>query len=435
MAFILLVCSEVRSEKINIEFPFEVVPTLNEFSDLVERVFRFEASNSNRPNVEPLFLIGRIQVYSDDNRQWEDLVSADQFHMYDQLYVFRRNAAVVDNSSRREIPRPRTSVYFSTGPSAARPSSSPVPTQQLERAVAPQIAPSIPPSRLQSRSSTQVESVSERDISRIAVEEERKEPTRYSRRAERQTPRQQVNAPESTAGGQLSGRGDVNDPLRVVFDVADRRHYTALVLHDFVTLFKVVNLALPGHLIEQMFTQYARGGVGAARPRSNSTSEAIMNFSDFSEWAKAYGTIANALYQRILSIDQERRLVERQDEIDHRLSDLEQERSDLEESLRRVHADIVREHDRRGAVQDDLEALLKERIVGREEELLLIEKEIRVQQQRELLKKEEQEYIQLADMRKRRSESTRSFSGVVEQGNTSMARPIYSTPSRPAYRV
>jgi hypothetical protein len=135
MAFTLLVCSDISGHKLNLELPFKDKPQLPNLHASIESVFEFETQQRRRNNSPPsrnngpipsspaeqgggggrTFALGRVQIYSDEIRQWVDLVSSSQIHPYDQLYAYQRHSDDTDGAgSGRELPPPVSSGYFTS---------------------------------------------------------------------------------------------------------------------------------------------------------------------------------------------------------------------------------------------------------------------------------------------------------------------------------
>ncbi|KAJ9444119.1 flagellar protein essential for flagellar pocket biogenesis [Diplonema papillatum] len=109
MAFTLLVCGDLFSEKINLELPFPHRPSLQELQNHVQNVFTSEMHAMPKPpgaGAPEKFVVSRIQIYDDVLLRWADLTSPQQLHQYDQLYCFQPRSPW-QTDVRKDLPPPR----------------------------------------------------------------------------------------------------------------------------------------------------------------------------------------------------------------------------------------------------------------------------------------------------------------------------------------
>lgn len=415
MAFVLLACAEVRGEKLNLELPFEARPTVADLMEVIERVFRFEASNAiqssltpQRDASEPIFTISSVQVYADDARHWAELTSPHQLHMYDQLFVVRKYIPLTENA-RKEIPRPRVSQYFA---GRAAPVSMPPPPRASSSQ--PQTARTAA-----SYSATPRTTVgSEYHGADVVIP-----PPQHRRHEEVAPTYASVRGGSSggAAGGVLIKEGGVmsasinqallegsatpQEILRVVFEAADKRRHGVITSYDLGSLFRQLAVHVQPDALDEMFTTFAQSGQSRGSP------DTVMSLKDFAVWAESYEATLSSMFERIISIEKEHRLNEAQRDAASKITDLSRQKQELEDALRRLDGDLHREHDRKRSLEDELDELLRDRQSDTADDQVVIDKEIRVQHHRFLLRQEENDFAQVASNSKRRSGTVnRSYS-------------------------
>jgi hypothetical protein len=420
MAFVLLACAEVRGEKLNLELPFEGRPTIADLMEVVERVFRFESSNAvqsspstQRDSSEPIFTIAAVQIYADDTRHWAELTSPHQLHMYDQLFVVRKYIPLSEGA-RKEIPRPRSSQYFA-GRSASV--SMPPPPRAATTSSQPQSArggSAMQPTAASGSYSTTPRSGNENN----------------ARRGEDLLPARGVSALamgapiipgalSSTIGqALLEGSATPQEVLRVVFEAADKRRHGVITSYDLGTLFRQLSIHVQPEALDEMFTTFAQSG------QSRGSQDTVMSLKDFAAWADSYESTLASMFERIISIEKESRLNEAQRDAATKITELARQKQEMEEAVRRLEQDLHREHDRKHALEDELDELLRDRQADASDDQVVIDKEIRVQHHRFLLRQEENDFAQVTSNSKRRSGtvsrsySTQSATGLQQIGGT-----------------
>ncbi|CUI14782.1 SMC domain-containing protein, putative [Bodo saltans] len=424
MAFVLLACAEVRGEKLNLELPFEGRPTISDLLEVVERVFRFEASNaiqssptSQRDSSEPIFTIAAVQIYADESRHWAELTSPHQLHMYDQLFIVRKYIPLSEGA-RKEIPRPRTSQYFAGRAASV---SMPPPPRVASSSSQPQSARGVP----------QQQPVAATSGSYSTTPRSGND----SRRGEDLLPARGVSALAAAGnnnngqtGGVLSatisqalleGSATPQEVLRVVFEAADKRRHGVITSYDLGSLFRHLAIHIQPEALDEMFTTFAQSG------QSRGSQDTVMSLKDFSAWADSYESTLTSMFERIISLEKEHRLGEALRDAATKITDLARQKQELEEAIRRLDQDLHREHDRKHSLDDELDELLRDRQIDASEDQVVIDKEIRVQHHRFLLRQEENDFAQVTSNSKRRSGTvSRSYS------TQSMNGQISGTPGR-----
>ena len=381
MSFVLLVCSEIVGEKVNLEFPFPQKPAVAELYETVERVFRFETSNSSRAHLgQQLYTISKVQVYSDEARQWVDLHSSGQLHAYDQLYVFPRGARMETDSARRELPRPRSSLYFA----AKVGNLNGLPTPSKLESVQPLAAPAAPVERSVSNGQDRHSAA---DIPLPPPPSSR--PVAYN--SQPNTPRGGVQSargdyPHHSASSSygavannnsLGGVLDVVSPheqARICFEYADRRRNGVINAHDFFDLFRSFNIRFAKELCDEMF------------------SSTIGNRDTMSFLA--------TLFSRLQAKERGEQLREAQKQNEEVIGDLTRQKEKLESALKRLNDDLRREHQRADGIAEHLRLIDIQLLEEDDEEIALLEKEVRVQQHRAMLKREEEDLQYLTKKRR-----------------------------------
>eukprot|EP01059_Diplonema_ambulator_P000775 TRINITY_DN10625_c0_g1_i3.p1 TRINITY_DN10625_c0_g1~~TRINITY_DN10625_c0_g1_i3.p1 ORF type:complete len:369 (+),score=125.93 TRINITY_DN10625_c0_g1_i3:45-1109(+) len=111
--FTLLVCSDMFGSKVNLEITFSALPTIGELTRRIEDVCTQEMY-CIRPTgamVPPDGIkVSRLQIYDDIQLKWVDLISSQQLHEYDQIYVFQAQTPwQIDTQQDLPAPRPPTS--------------------------------------------------------------------------------------------------------------------------------------------------------------------------------------------------------------------------------------------------------------------------------------------------------------------------------------
>lgn len=411
----MLICAEVYNEKLNLEFPFESRPTIPDLIDTIERVFRFESSQfyhryyqqgssssaagssqaraSSAP-VEPIFSVLQAQVYVDEVRQWADLNNASQLHMYDQLYVIRKFVAPSDGGNgRRELPRPRPTLYFtqtgSGGGAASQQRESTPLDQSHSMMVVPASAPPTArgialPAPSQARRVVEVP-----DVTPLSSR-----PPYVS--SARPPPLVDVNLLDAT-------EVPVHDMARTVFEVCDRRRHGVIDQNDLLQLLKRVAItSISRETVQNFFEVYATSGTSAGAPDS------VMSFRDFCVFTSNYAMFLKTCFDRLVSLEKEVILRDSAQQVAMEINSMQEEKRALEEKIQKLHASMLYQKERATSLEEELHETLQVRQEDAPEEQALLDQEVRVQHQRYLLRKEEEGLAQLAMSTKRRSFSSQS---------------------------
>eukprot|EP01064_Diplonema_japonicum_P017007 TRINITY_DN2505_c4_g1_i1.p1 TRINITY_DN2505_c4_g1~~TRINITY_DN2505_c4_g1_i1.p1 ORF type:complete len:402 (+),score=123.44 TRINITY_DN2505_c4_g1_i1:79-1284(+) len=103
-AFPVCVCSDLYETKVNLEIPFNARPTMPELTQKIKDFFDYEANTMKPPTaVSRTFQISRMQVYNDELGKWDDLHRTEQLAPNSQVYCFQPH--IVDTQA--DLPRVR----------------------------------------------------------------------------------------------------------------------------------------------------------------------------------------------------------------------------------------------------------------------------------------------------------------------------------------
>lgn len=437
MSFTLLVCSDIRARKVNLELPFPSHPSsIEELSRIVQEVFRVEEMDIKkamglldaRP-CEP-FTINRLQRYDDDDQSWASLSGIDSLQPYDQLYVFRRNTAAADISTQRELPPPRRSKFFDAvcsstvsrtevprseelyGPPVDCPHNgttvqNSLPLQQHTPGRAP---PNYSPHSVAHTSADQQPFPVEMHQSATKSDSAAYLPTAASlpyrfpgnhiggestTRHHGLTPPPKVSRPttvleDSSSRNLIYRERTTQDRTAYLFQVGDATRQGFLTARDLEGIFRASDIRFPSAVIEDLHLHFARGG--------------RMTKEEFSRYAVDFPVAVNIAYQRLTNQQRERELVAAQREHAHEVQSLQRQARELEERLT-VTRRTQEQHEKQcRKLQEDVQTIYQQRDPSyREEEQRLLDKEVSVFKYRERLSREEEEYERLAIERRRRS--------------------------------
>ncbi|RNF13402.1 calmodulin-like protein containing EF hand [Trypanosoma conorhini] len=417
MLFVVLACTDIRGEKLNVELPFREPPdSLAEFYRILERVFRGEendvkakkAETSTHPS-EP-FTVSRVQRYEEDTQMWVELGDVRQLHLHDQLYVFRRHATRADISTRRDIPAPRRSPYFfasralglantsaepelnlnrTSGASPSPPAYSSVPQRPLTSAVPRNEGRNSTNGTIQTLPVHQLEGSAGVTQSNAAPV-----PTVERRRSD-----------PSTAKENLS-----SEQVGVVFAAGDSSHRGYLTLRDFQGMLNTCEIQFPAEAAEELHRCFATEKCG----------EAVMGFRDFQNFAREFVQTASVAYTRLVVRERQRVIEQEQRDNASALDGLQTEMKALEERLELVQRHIARNKEKETRLRSELDELRRlDYSDYREQEQRLLSKEVVVFRYRQKLQEEESDYERLVAERRQQGPNMSLGQGPVQAGGYS----------------
>ncbi|EPY40129.1 calmodulin-like protein containing EF hand [Angomonas deanei] len=390
MSFILLACSDIRAQKVNLEFPFaSPPPSIQALRSVFEQVFRKEEEaikeglgvSDLRP-CEP-FTINKLQKYDDDSQTWTEITAVDQLQSYDQLYIFRKNSTKADISPQRELPPPRRSTHFSpvmqqasVSPLRVRPSAdgrgSPFQNSPTNRA-------SFMPGRGQS-------------------------PTGANLSQNRPSGGVVSNHPSPADGSYGAYYRERTTPERIeyLFRVGDGQRVGYLNFKGFESIFRSSDIRFPTDVVQDLHGHFARQTGG----------EMIMSFDDFQRYANEFPVAINVAYQRLTNQEKEEALLNAQRDNARALDQAQRNLQDLENRLAAARQQLNNEDQRKNRLAADMNELHKQRDPEFcHDEQKLLDKEVSVFKYRERLSIEERDYERLAMERRRRNQQQGRPSG------------------------
>ncbi|EAN87970.1 hypothetical protein C3747_123g123 [Trypanosoma cruzi] len=402
MSFTVLACTDIRGEKVNVELPFREPPAaLAELYSTLEHVFRGEEKDINTKRVEKStrpsepFTVSRVQRYEEDTQGWVELTDVRQLRVHDQLYVFRKHATRDDISSRRDIPAPRSSLYFSG-------------LRLLDVAkVDAEHGMGLNHTGNRSPSTPIIPYLSQRPGASVGT-----------RNANRRTTNDFSNtAPvfhANSSGGVTSngtivpatehGRnvyfglteGLTSEQVDVVFAVGDSNQQGYLTVRDLQGIFHTCQIQFPADVVEDLHRFFAKEKRG----------EAVMTHQDFYDFAREFVQTVSVAYFR-LGIHERQKVIEQERrENSAALDELQLQRKALEERLEAVQRQITKEQEKKARLRNELGELERTNDPDcREQEQRLLNKEFSVFQYRQKLHQEEKDYERLAAERRRRAPS------------------------------
>ena len=101
------VCADIAGKKVNLELPFNGVPSIGELTRRIDDVFSSEM-RVLQPGFGERFLTTKMQVYDDRHLKWVDLLSSDQITTDRcQVYAFKENGGSPVRDIQQEMPAPR----------------------------------------------------------------------------------------------------------------------------------------------------------------------------------------------------------------------------------------------------------------------------------------------------------------------------------------
>lgn len=441
MSFIIVACSDIRAQKVNIELPFErPPPSVDVLRSVLETVFRQEEEaikrdlgyTDTRP-CEP-FTINRLQRYDDDTMSWSEVTSIDMLQTYDQLYVFRKNSTKADISTQRELPAPRPSEFFvdptatagghrlAAAPSEPQAQSSfhtpragnragdynggryevsPASQPRVSAGGSPYAAGSAPPSS-SSRPSGRYNAGPAGDFDPYPASAALPVAGRSSPGAASGVP-PSTTTPSGAAAPSPSSYyyKERTTPERVeyLFRLGSQPNGgTVLTEKTFEHIFRLANVAFPVEVHQDLFAHFANG-TGA-----NGAVGGTMNYEGFQEFATYFPVLVNITYQRITNQDREEAIRGAQRDNGKQLEHARRQVQELEARLAAARKAAQEAEQRQARLQEDLYDISMQRDPDycRDEQKLL-DKEVSVFKYRERLSREEQDYERLAIERRKRA--------------------------------
>ncbi|KAG5474367.1 hypothetical protein LSCM1_03147 [Leishmania martiniquensis] len=414
MSFMLMACTDIRGEKVNIELPFEQPPAsvdiLRTFLELLfrqeEEAIKCSMGYTDTRACEP-FTITRLQRYDDDSQSWADVTSIDVLQTYDQLYVFRKNSTKADISTQRELPPPRVSEYFydlaAPGPfHTPRVSSHPrengaaaasAPISGHVRSVSPnQVRPS-------ARGSPYRGSGASNSAPAIRPSERYLKDDSYPA---------SVTPPTSTSGAPIPPPPsstfyykERTTPERVEYLFSFGRQSSdgaVLTLPSFEHIFRMGSIAFPAEVLQDLFAHFATREEGGGEDTST------MSEEGFQEFAMYFPVLVNITYQRITNQNREEAIRAAQADNNRQVKNARRRLQDLEAQLVAARRELQQGEQRQARLQEDLYNLNVQRDPDYcQEEQKLLDKEVSVFKYRERLSREERDYERLAIERRKRA--------------------------------
>ncbi|EKF38485.1 hypothetical protein MOQ_001305 [Trypanosoma cruzi marinkellei] len=402
MSFYLLACTDIRGEKVNVELPFrEPPPVLAELYRTLEYVFRGEENDfitkqvekSTRPS-EP-FTVSRVQRYEADTQAWVELTDVRQLRVHDQLYVFRKHATKADISTRRDIPAPRSSLYFSGLRSLD------VAKLDAEHGMGPNhtenkspSTPTIPYLVQQPGASFGTRSDNRRTTNDFS------NPTPvYHANSSGGVASNGALVPATEHGRNVySGltEGITPEQVDVVFAVGDSNQRGYLTVRDLQGIFHACQIQFPMDVVEELHCFFAKEKRG----------EAVMTHQDFHDFAREFVQTVSVAYLRLGIHERQKVIEQEQRENAAAVDELQVQKKVLEERLEAVQRQLTKEQEKKARLRNELGELERANDPDyREQEQRLLNKEFSVFQYRQKLHQEENDYEQLAAERRRRAPS------------------------------
>lgn len=446
MSYSLHIASDVAQEKVNLEVPFGHQPGIDELRQVCESLLTQELVAREGSNAGK-FGVGRMQIYDDDATQWVDLVSTAQIHPFDQLYVFPLDLENICQQ-RRELPPPRQVQL----PRVGRSGSAYAIPEPPHRSASATHQPALRSTSQFSSSGVDAQFASQpRDTVTPTITSASVYPSNNGQTISSQSQHQQQSRGPNANGGSVntsvvpppSAQMNREDKIRFVFDRVDSSRRGFVTSRDFGDTLSHFGILFSATVINEMFGSVLDSVDGASQfQRSSNGGAPHWNLVDFTQWTRLFPVTFSVLYQRLFSRERKVELSatkatredalaalrQRRDAIARQLQEVEQEIDGELRAVQQIDAEMVEVQSRRS--QDD------------EEEQVIMDKEISIQHQRALLRREERDYEQLAERRglipDRRGEgnaadSGSSYSSIPHSGAyggavSSTARSLYSTP-------
>ncbi|KAH9583998.1 BILBO1 [Trypanosoma melophagium] len=406
MVFTVLACTDILGAKINIELPFDELPAkIDELHRTLEGVFRAEEkamrqqdsttlNGKTRPPSEP-FALSHVQRYEDDKQAWTALKDVRQLRAYDQLYVFRKHATKADISAQREIPAPRTTIFFP-------------PRYTAGRVLGGGFSKSAQPQSLSSPLLRQGEG---KEGPSLSTSPNTRSGERVHSNGDSYTPlmrRRENRAGSPNGGGNLVSSRDhthngctethtgdiVQDQVDTVFGIGDPTHKGYLTLRDFQNIFRACQIQFPSDVVEDLHRSFAKEKRG----------EPVMSFHDFHSYARDFGQAINIIYSRWKNQERGRILEQAQRDAASNVDDFQMQKRALEERLEAIKKQLEREQEKQARLQNEADEIRRfSNNDYRMQEQKLLDKEVSVFKYRQKLHQEEIDYERLAEERRRRT--------------------------------
>ncbi|KAJ9456285.1 flagellar protein essential for flagellar pocket biogenesis [Diplonema papillatum] len=103
-AYPICVCADLYGKKVNLEIPFAARPNMAELTREIRDIFDYEAQMVRTPPAPVrTFQISRMQVYNEATAKWDELTRTEQIEPHGQIYAFQPN--IVDTQD--DLPRAR----------------------------------------------------------------------------------------------------------------------------------------------------------------------------------------------------------------------------------------------------------------------------------------------------------------------------------------
>ncbi|KAG5500450.1 hypothetical protein JKF63_03543 [Porcisia hertigi] len=414
MSFILMACTDIRAQKINIELPFERPPaSLEVLRTVLERIFRQEEKAIkcslgyiDMRACEP-FTVNRLQRYDDDSQSWVDLTSIDLLQTYDQLYVFRKNSTKADISTQRELPPPRASEFFfdpttpgsfntprasvRIGEDGGAAASAPTRSGYNERFSPSHTLPSLVGSPYNPRGALNFVS---------AAQPLGREPDDDPSPASPAPPMGAAAAPVSPRLSSSFYYKERTTPERVeyLFCLGSQSNGGAVLTEKaFEHIFRMASVTFPVEVLQDLFFHFATRSGDGVNP-------ATIVKEGFEEFATYFPVLVNIAYQRITNQDREEAIHAAQRDNTHQLEYARRQLRALEDRLVAARKEVQQTEQRQTRLQEDLYELNMQRDPEYcQEEQRLLDKEVSVFKYRERLCREERDYERLAIERRKRA--------------------------------
>ena len=118
--FTILACADLQGGKVNLELTFPALPNIGELTRRAEEVFGNEVRALGGQDPGYHFTVNRVQIYDDVVLKWVDLISTQQLHEYDQVYVFQPQTPWhIDTQQDLPAPRPPSAPVAGGAPQSS----------------------------------------------------------------------------------------------------------------------------------------------------------------------------------------------------------------------------------------------------------------------------------------------------------------------------
>lgn len=403
MVFTLLICADICGHKLNCEIPFAAPPTLTEVKQRADQVFFEEAQQLNRlgrlthaaaellaTTVVPpgfdmhgqysesgLLSLGRIQVYDDSMLRWVDLVSPNQLHEYDQIYVFPKHRAHL--SQVRDLPPP-----MPTGAAVARTQVGEATSNALAKSIASanrgnaSAAPSglsLSPSRF-GGTNTNINTL---NASGLYVPPQTVRDGVVDLSPSRRTNPRGATLLDNTNNTSFAiSVEELDKRQRQVFRICDAENHNYISVADFRSLFNRTKVLFNDVTVTEIFAMHSANG-------------RFMTFSEFQIFSRHFPQLFAAIYRRLTETQAETDMANELELGAKRALGLRDEHDELVRRLEAIKRELEAQEKRTREVAAQLEQSKTSRGHVEEEEQVVLEKEVRIHFQREMLSREEHE--------------------------------------------